>query len=100
MPDSIQTHENRSPRRRALGGKVLLLLGSMLPLAACLGPNPWTVDPAAECRAAGVTPGTERFDECMLVQKAVQKTARPSDERTGIRACDMATGQCGPGVMR
>jgi hypothetical protein len=83
--------------------------------AGCLGPNPWTVDPQADCRSAGLTPGSTRFNECVLLNKDLQggrpdlattpqKTnadgASLAAQRFQTRSCDPTTGICASSLLQ
>jgi hypothetical protein len=92
----------------------LLLPCLCLATAGCMGPNPWTVDPYADCRSLGLIPGTMRFEECLLVNKELQagraapatpqKSSADSDaaasQRLQTRACDPTTGLCSPVLLQ
>lgn len=98
----------------ALCARLLLLL-SCLTVAGCLGPNPWTVDPYADCRSLGLTPGSMRFSECLLASKDVQgvrrdaigTTAQKSSaemdalaaQKLQTRSCNPTTGLCTSGAL-
>jgi hypothetical protein len=91
----------------------ILLPCSCLLLTGCMGPNPWTVDPYADCRSLGLAPGTLRFSECLLASKDVQgmrrdalttttqKSAADMDslaaQRLQTRSCSPTTGLCTSG---
>lgn len=96
----------------------LLLLCLCLLAAGCMmtGPNPWTVDPHADCRSLGLTPGSMRFNECLLASKdlqagrtdaistSTQKSNADIDalaaQKLQTRACNPTTGLCGSGLLQ
>lgn len=80
-----------------------------------MGPNPWTTDPYADCRSMGLTPGSTRFEQCVLVNKDMQserKDLTAAQHKTGAdfgslsaqslqsRACDPSTGICASTLLR
>jgi hypothetical protein len=81
-----------------------------------MGPNPWTVDPNADCRSLGLTPGTMRFNECLLASKELQGVRRDAitttpqkssaeidalaAQKLQTRSCNPSTGLCSTGLLQ
>ncbi len=91
----------------------LLLTCLCLMTGGCMGPNPLTVDPHADCRSMGLTPGSTRYNECVLVSKDLQLGGKEAPTQKSIaeidamnaqrlqpRSCDPTTGLCSSNLLR
>lgn len=83
---------------------LILLSGFSLLTAACQTANPWTTDPAVECRSFGFAADSRRYSECLHVQKAAQGSQQaPEDfmtQKSHMRSCDTTTGQCATTLLQ